>query len=356
MNIVPFLSLAVFNLAIYLEVRRANSERAQLTRLQQKEVGLATMLMVVVLVFFICNILALVVNILEVLGIEHIGVNNISNLLVTLNSSVNFIIYCIFGDKFKRIFLRLFCSQVIKAGGHHLEFINKYQAGEQLSFQGNVRNALNANNGDGHATSSGCNTGGHRTLRTQSTYDMSTFNRGSRQSITTLYPGRNGSSCYRDSVVNASGRYVGGTAGMGNNGHLSVASAASIDSEARRFSIDSGDVRADFYSKKKKKKRRGVFLGYKDNGESNSEAAPLSPDPAEDELPSAATSNCYTQTTPEDRGKIQQQRVDSQRRKKQYLNFPPERISRAPDVDDDDDDSGNGGCGGGGDEEGSFEV
>ena len=34
MNIVPFLSLAVFNLAIYLEVRRANSERAQLTRLE----------------------------------------------------------------------------------------------------------------------------------------------------------------------------------------------------------------------------------------------------------------------------------------------------------------------------------
>ena len=43
------------------------------------------------------------------------------------------------------------------------------------------------------------------------------------------------------------------------------------------------------------------------------------------------------------------------RRKKQHLNFPPERISRAPDVDvDDDNDSGNGGCGGG--DEGSFEV
>ena len=26
-------------------------------------------------------------------------------------------------------------TQVIKAGGHHLDFINKYQAGEQLSFQ-----------------------------------------------------------------------------------------------------------------------------------------------------------------------------------------------------------------------------
>lgn len=66
MYLVPFLSLAVFNLWIYLEVRRANSERARLTRLQQKEIGLATMLMVVVFVFFVCNVLALVVNILEV--------------------------------------------------------------------------------------------------------------------------------------------------------------------------------------------------------------------------------------------------------------------------------------------------
>ena len=47
----------------------------------------------------------------KVLGINILALNNISNLLVTLNSSVNFIIYCIFGDKFKRIFLRLFCSQ-----------------------------------------------------------------------------------------------------------------------------------------------------------------------------------------------------------------------------------------------------
>ena len=44
------------------QVRRANSERARLTRLQKKEIGLATMLMVVVFVFFVCNVLALVVN------------------------------------------------------------------------------------------------------------------------------------------------------------------------------------------------------------------------------------------------------------------------------------------------------
>ena len=35
----------------------------------------------------------------------------VSNLLVTLNSSVNFIIYCIFGEKFKRLFCHLFCGR-----------------------------------------------------------------------------------------------------------------------------------------------------------------------------------------------------------------------------------------------------
>ena len=35
----------------------------------------------------------------------------VSNLLVTLNSSVNFIIYCIFGEKFKRLFCQLFCGR-----------------------------------------------------------------------------------------------------------------------------------------------------------------------------------------------------------------------------------------------------
>ena len=109
MYIVPFTCLAVFNLLIYTEVRRANSARASLTRLQKKEIGLANLLMVVVIVFFVCNILALVVNILEVFNLNIIALNNVSNLLVTLNSSVNLVIYCIFGERFKRIFCQLFC-------------------------------------------------------------------------------------------------------------------------------------------------------------------------------------------------------------------------------------------------------
>ena len=60
------------------------------------------MLMIVVVVFLICNILALIANILEVFGKEINEVTETSNLLVTVNSSVNFFIYIIFGEKFKR--------------------------------------------------------------------------------------------------------------------------------------------------------------------------------------------------------------------------------------------------------------
>ena len=64
----------IYNAYDIYKVRRANSERNKLTKLQNKEITLAKMLMVVVVVFFVCNILALVVNILEVLSI-NIGKN-----------------------------------------------------------------------------------------------------------------------------------------------------------------------------------------------------------------------------------------------------------------------------------------
>ncbi|KAK4881135.1 hypothetical protein RN001_004454 [Aquatica leii] len=115
MYALPFGSLAVLNAAIYKQVRKANMERQRLSRLQRREIGLATMLLFVVLVFFICNLLPLVNNIIESFHFNMDQTTKVhfiktSNLLVTLNSSVNFIIYVIFGEKFKRLFLRLFCS------------------------------------------------------------------------------------------------------------------------------------------------------------------------------------------------------------------------------------------------------
>lgn len=109
---IPFLSITFFNSMIYRQVRKANRERQRLSRTEKREIGLATMLFCVVIVFICCNILALLINIIEAFsGKIYDRLVKTSNLLVTINSSVNFIIYVIFGEKFKRIFLLLFCKR-----------------------------------------------------------------------------------------------------------------------------------------------------------------------------------------------------------------------------------------------------
>ena len=111
MYFIPFSTLAIFNLMTWKEMRRAIARRAQLTTQEQKEHNLATMLLVVVLVFFVCNLLPLVVNILELTGTYIKPLANVSNSLVTINSSVNILIYCIFGKKFRTVFLKIFCGK-----------------------------------------------------------------------------------------------------------------------------------------------------------------------------------------------------------------------------------------------------
>ncbi|TRY67168.1 hypothetical protein TCAL_05489 [Tigriopus californicus] len=111
MYIIPFVSLAVLNLMIFLEIRKANVTRSILSNQEKKEHNLAVMLLVVVFIFFICNILPLILNIIELFHKPNPQVIQVSNLLVTINSSVNILIYCIFGNKFKTIFLQIFCGK-----------------------------------------------------------------------------------------------------------------------------------------------------------------------------------------------------------------------------------------------------
>ena len=114
----PFLALVIFNAAIYQRVRKANRDLQQLSRHQRREIGLATMLLCVVIVFLICNVLPLASNIHETfLNDPPLWLVQTGNFLVTINSSINFIIYVIFGRKFKRIFLKLFCSSKLFGPG-----------------------------------------------------------------------------------------------------------------------------------------------------------------------------------------------------------------------------------------------
>ena len=83
--------------------RRSNKRQSTMSAHEKGELKLASMLMIVVVVFLICNILPLIVNILEKFEVGSINeVTETSNLLVTINSSVNFFIYIIFGERFKK--------------------------------------------------------------------------------------------------------------------------------------------------------------------------------------------------------------------------------------------------------------
>ncbi|XP_065201040.1 FMRFamide receptor isoform X2 [Planococcus citri] len=119
MYFIPFGFLSVLNTAIYRQVRKANQERQRLSRLQKKEIGLATMLLCVVVVFLICNLLALVSNVLEAFyGQTNDFLVETGNLMITINSSVNFVIYVIFGEKFKRLFFKLFFPHGLRFCGN----------------------------------------------------------------------------------------------------------------------------------------------------------------------------------------------------------------------------------------------
>lgn len=111
MYAVPFSLLAVLNARIAMQVRRAARERARLSRGRRRELGVACMLLGVVGVFFVCNLVPLVSNAVETFAGDGDPpalldpLVQAGNLLVTLNSGVNFLVYVSFGRKFRRVFL-----------------------------------------------------------------------------------------------------------------------------------------------------------------------------------------------------------------------------------------------------------
>ncbi|XP_043214314.1 FMRFamide receptor-like [Amphibalanus amphitrite] len=121
MYCLPFGTLLVLNTLIYRHVQVANRTRQLLSRQQQREIGLATLLFAIVLLFLTCNSLAFVINIIELArstssfdldGATLAVLTDVSTLLVNISSASNFFLYCIFGRKFRRLFLRIFCGAV----------------------------------------------------------------------------------------------------------------------------------------------------------------------------------------------------------------------------------------------------
>ncbi|CRK98194.1 CLUMA_CG011557, isoform A [Clunio marinus] len=110
MNLIPLSSITIFNIRIYRQVQIVNRMRVKLTSKERQDIKLTTMLFCVVIVFLCCNCLAVVTNIVETLHIHNDILTKTSNFFVTVNSSVNFIIYVVLVRKFRTIFIREFSS------------------------------------------------------------------------------------------------------------------------------------------------------------------------------------------------------------------------------------------------------
>lgn len=109
-HVIPLITLTVLNFKIHQQIRSANVNRAYLSASQRSELNVSSMLMVLVLIFIICNVPAFIVNVLEVVQVHTNFIDScatVSNVLVCINSSVNFLIYCIHGRRFRERFIRI---------------------------------------------------------------------------------------------------------------------------------------------------------------------------------------------------------------------------------------------------------
>lgn len=121
MCFIPLCSLAVLNAFLIVAVRRSKQQRKDMNVQQSRENNVTIMLVSVVMVFIICQVPALIYNMAYSIDMLRISrapgwgvLSNIRNFLVTLNSAVNFILYCALGQKFRRTFMRTFCPCLIR--------------------------------------------------------------------------------------------------------------------------------------------------------------------------------------------------------------------------------------------------
>jgi hypothetical protein len=116
MFIVPLTSLSVLNIFLILAVRQSQIQRKDMNVRQSRENNVTIMLVSIIIVFIICQIPALIYNLAWAIDIDTVqtecGWNVLSvfrNFMVTLNSCVNFILYCALGQKFRHTCIRSFC-------------------------------------------------------------------------------------------------------------------------------------------------------------------------------------------------------------------------------------------------------
>lgn len=120
----PLLTLIGLNLRLIQALQAVRKKHRDMTRSTKNRDNITLMLVVVVSIFVICEIPDLILrvvvtirelypNFVSVLVLRYI--NAVTNMMLTVNSSINFLIYCLIGQKFRKI-LRQMCCGRIKGG------------------------------------------------------------------------------------------------------------------------------------------------------------------------------------------------------------------------------------------------
>ncbi|KAK3583575.1 hypothetical protein CHS0354_039391 [Potamilus streckersoni] len=106
--IVPLLALGVLNTLLVVELMKMRKRRIGTSIQDDNEANMALVLIIIVLVFIICQTPGLVAQFEFLEPDVFLNWLCISNTLFVLNSSVNFLIYTAVGRRFRKVLLRVF--------------------------------------------------------------------------------------------------------------------------------------------------------------------------------------------------------------------------------------------------------
>ncbi|GAB1606793.1 FMRFamide receptor [Argonauta hians] len=120
MFLMPFTLLTYLNTCLINAIRTSRKCRMQMSSSAVRENNMTVMLISVVVVFLVCQLPSIADNILwtvlknnqQSCSVAYIKFTTISNLMVVFNSACNFVLYCLFGKKFRRVFGKLFCARL----------------------------------------------------------------------------------------------------------------------------------------------------------------------------------------------------------------------------------------------------
>ncbi|MCP3662236.1 MAG: G-protein coupled receptor [Gammaproteobacteria bacterium] len=117
--LLPFLLLLSLNCHVVWTILQARRNRASISSAQKREHRTSIMMIAMILIFVLCNTLPLVLNFLENFIYPDFfrnqntfliaySLNDLSNLLIALNSATNFLIYSIFIQRYRKYLMRAF--------------------------------------------------------------------------------------------------------------------------------------------------------------------------------------------------------------------------------------------------------